>query len=470
MAFSYIYRRLFEVRLLHGYYLDQSETEPFWNLNQSQLEEALSMYDIFQDLEISPDVETSKIIRRNRLLFRRTRTGFIVGIEVKEEVHNNQMLSFPFIPIQDELRLRFRLKVRNPFLWSFTQTRLRPTLSAKYYFTNQEGNGSRSYPMLARRTSDYMPGNWYEMGERVQEVGTTNIYEALMKNDTAPSNANPSWSLVDTNYYYLTEEDRSLIPKRVAYAFPEEALVTDATVSLIGASFNKTHTVSDPAQLRKVELNFYDAPVGEYELLVESLNNNYRDRRMVVLDDALFLGHIDNLHTPVAGLPGGDPENRVIKDVSRVGRQARSREASETDGWIEIIHQPDLNQFRLLEDGGYLRMEGTPGNEQRQHPVFEIALRPRISYWHYISLKGYGSVQNVNGDVSLQVVDGENQLVTTRPRPFLSAGSPVRMTYEVPNTNPVTTIQRRLPNPDNFALKEVDQKTKIGSEVFLNRI
>ncbi len=471
MAFSYIYRRFFEVELLHGFYLDRSAAEPYWNLSDNQKAVALGAYDIGRDLDIVPTPETAAALKNFRILFKKTPLGFMAGIEVKEATGaDNRLLSLPVIPIPDDFVLRFRLVLRNPWFWNFTHSRLRPSLPGKFYFTNHASDGQRVFPDLAIITPDHLPGKWYELGERVA-TDTGLVYEAQMKTNSIPGDAGAPWSLVDLHHFYLTDQDRNLIPSRIAYSFPAESGATHADFHLQkdGADAIPIQAFDNPAGLRQVDLDFHSAAPGSYQLVV-TCDDGYADTMPVVINDELYLGKIDQLSAPLEELPGANPDNRFVKAVNRSERQQLSKTAQETAGILEIRHQPGLDRYRLLEDGGHLRMEGPPGNQVRTPPVFRLSLRARPTYWHYIHSSGFAGISNVAGDVALRPVDGQNRLVSLLPHPLLNDRSrEIKLAYEIDGA-PVVFREKKLPNPDNYVLKECEQRTKICSEIFLNGI
>ena len=82
-------KRLFEVHLLHDYYLTGVDGESFFELPADQkapfLKERLyyDQYRLLKEVTVSPTARCQELLRANKLFFANTRLGFIVGVEVK---------------------------------------------------------------------------------------------------------------------------------------------------------------------------------------------------------------------------------------------------------------------------------------------------------------------------------------------------------------------------------------------------
>ena len=74
------YKRLFEVRLLHHYWLDEGATAFDLITDQAKKEARLQAYDVRPILAVRPTSATEDALRAFRCLFRQTTLGFIVGV------------------------------------------------------------------------------------------------------------------------------------------------------------------------------------------------------------------------------------------------------------------------------------------------------------------------------------------------------------------------------------------------------
>ncbi|NDV09387.1 hypothetical protein GXW84_33820 [Rhodococcus sp. IEGM 248] len=73
------YTRLFEVRVMHHFWLDEGATA-FSDLAPERQQRRLSDYDVRRILEIRPDTATAATIARLRGVFRSTSVGFLVAV------------------------------------------------------------------------------------------------------------------------------------------------------------------------------------------------------------------------------------------------------------------------------------------------------------------------------------------------------------------------------------------------------
>ncbi|UWX56705.1 hypothetical protein NY406_05430 [Chlorobaculum sp. MV4-Y] len=72
------YRKLFEVRIVHHYWLDNGTTL-FDRLSDEQQERYLLNYDVKAFLEIKPTAATERTMKTYQVIWRKTKTGFIVA-------------------------------------------------------------------------------------------------------------------------------------------------------------------------------------------------------------------------------------------------------------------------------------------------------------------------------------------------------------------------------------------------------
>lgn len=83
MSFEFSYGLLFEVTLLHNYFLNNAE-ETYESMSPTDKEKMIQKYSIDSFISITPTTETASIIRNHKLLFKKTKTGFCVYVKVKE--------------------------------------------------------------------------------------------------------------------------------------------------------------------------------------------------------------------------------------------------------------------------------------------------------------------------------------------------------------------------------------------------
>lgn len=179
------YKVLFEVRILHDYYLEDNLGKSFYELDPTAQNALLisklrdRKYDILKDLEILLSPADSIIFKNFHLKMVKTPTGFYLGAEVKPPVvfDGKERFSMQITP-PDDIQLTFGLAATSGFFSSITNVRAdRDTTSPLYYFTNA---GNHSGTSLSVPVSPIAGGTTYEMGDLAQIGG--NIHQATERN------------------------------------------------------------------------------------------------------------------------------------------------------------------------------------------------------------------------------------------------------------------------------------------------
>ncbi|MDZ4153854.1 MAG: hypothetical protein U1E01_22495, partial [Methylicorpusculum sp.] len=88
------YRRLFEVRILHHYWLDQGATAFDLISVPRKKEQRLQDYDVRSLLEIMPSPATVKLLKAHRAVFCKTALGFITAVPEQAVISGNTMFEF----------------------------------------------------------------------------------------------------------------------------------------------------------------------------------------------------------------------------------------------------------------------------------------------------------------------------------------------------------------------------------------
>jgi hypothetical protein len=94
------YKRLFEVRLLHHYWLDDGSAL-FDTLPESRKTKLLLTYDSRSFLEVKPTSGTSNKLKALKGVFKQTSLGFLVAVSMSKIVSDDEVFSF-VITIKDD--------------------------------------------------------------------------------------------------------------------------------------------------------------------------------------------------------------------------------------------------------------------------------------------------------------------------------------------------------------------------------
>jgi len=158
-----IYNILFSIELGHDYY------------NNSVIP--------FNDIEVSPDEETTRILNGHRILYRKLKNRLVALVEIRA--------GKPFIQIAPDTRFRFYLTLKKPDFFNISSLPFFNTQGKIYYFTNKVNNekGDRLY--LNKPIPPYDSTIEYEMCLMVKQG--TKIFEAIKKVQVNTPPANPSF-------------------------------------------------------------------------------------------------------------------------------------------------------------------------------------------------------------------------------------------------------------------------------------
>ena len=434
-----IFKRLFEVRVLHGYYLDywlEKGGAPalFYDYHQDEQNELLeSRYDIRRDLHIEPTAVTLRQMKGLGIQWRPTPMGLLIGLEVN--IGANGTFA-PKADLPTNLSWTFVLRTRNPYLYSITNHALRATLPAIYYFTNRAGIGEgKKYPSLSTLPPNFSPRTW-EMGELIRPTSGVLTVPSAKKTTIVQSDFGDI-----PNHDWANSADRTALPKVFNYRFDPlyniANPVMDAAFTLADGNGNEVKsiqrnfaTATAPSQLL-LDFSTHDKQPGEvkprpiangwYRLTVR-LNNVVFEERTVWLSSDLS-------------------DNQSIFGI------------------VEITAHHTASGFHLIESDGSLRRITTAG--QPQPPVFQIRLAARRTYWRYYLQKAKINNQPYSEVDFLDTPPLKKQLVTKAARQLSAARNPVLLQA----AGPSPPLGIALPNPERLEL--VYDQGQYYSELFL---
>lgn len=112
------YETLFEVQLLHRYFLNVGLTEFDLAPETPAVKAARRAYDVRQWLRLEPSAATQELLRNQRLLFRPTPEGFRVLVAVK--LNPATQLPVPFIALPPSLNFNFLAHHADPDFFLYT--------------------------------------------------------------------------------------------------------------------------------------------------------------------------------------------------------------------------------------------------------------------------------------------------------------------------------------------------------------
>lgn len=431
---SILFKRLFEVQVLHDYYLTATDGTSFYEKNKSEKHDTLvkklsgNVYDVRDLFVVQPTASTNRKLGEYKLKMAMTAMGFIVGAEVTVEKQAGETVYKPIRVFGEDLVLSFSIRPSISFFGSMTNLSLRPPLPARYYFTNKDKDefdegmipNYTSLP-LSKIPFSHQAGMLHEMGAIVDFAGT--IREAIQETDG--TNAS-HWETI-SDKRVVTNADLVLLPHKFSVPIKKEAAITQANFVLedTAAAVIKTIARSGATVLEDVLLDFTRVddtdvtsdviPDGHYTLKVK-LGGGPEIAYPVYLNDPLY-----------------------NKDYL---------------GAIEIRADELNSPFSLLDAGGFLKTRINALNEKIPHPVFEVRFKNRKTYWRYNQENDFSAAEVAATAAHLQ--HQPPKLVSIKPKPLTAT--------LVPFVNGVSLM---LPHPKVPSVKV--QGDKIFSEIYINQ-
>ena len=428
-----VYKRLFEVRILHDYYLSKPDLTSLYALSTADqlnfLNDRLTtgQYDVRQYLDVMPAEATRTFMRNHHIRMTALPSGFLVGMEVTPQITNTGEEEYlPVIPVSPDLHLTFHLKAQTTRFSTFTNLKMRRADPAHYYFSNTNEDGLKVYPSLSRPVAPFRLGTTYETGELA--VVKNELQEAQQETASLKTSF---WKPVGGSGF-ANEQDRLLLPKRYAFTFFQPMSNLVATLRQADGSAVKNISFGAAAASR-IYLDFQqtvsgvgeavaDIPDGLYQL--ELTSDNGSETRSVYLSDEAYQRADAALITIDAGVT--DPAFRVVND-----------------------------------DGTLITRRKANGTLQ-PHPVYEIRFKRRSTYWRYRSDSGVPLATTAQTSSFLSEQDGH--LITQEPRPltrFFTA-----FAFDDPNTDTNESIY--LPNPTGGMVRQ--EAKKLISDIYVSPI
>lgn len=436
---SVIYKILFEVQLLHEYYLQNTKGISFFEQTTDQqradfLMEKLrqDQYRLLRDWDIQPLPATAVLMKNYHLRLLPTATGFKGAMEVKKVMQGSTTAYTPFVPMPPDAAFRFAIVPRNADALAFTSTRMRRTLPAQYYFSNDNTANTKVFPSLSVPVPANDNTRQYEQGE-LSKVGA-DVSEYLNKPGATPNDPS-QWRKIKGNGF-VHEGDRLLLPFVFQYSFPSAVQVTNGTAtleSIAGSmSLQRTFTTSGASQVR---LDF-SGPLPDNSLLADGWYN------LTVTGDNNFAA-----------------QHLVYTSRTEMYKAGNI-------GVIELRADTAGDSFAMLDPDGTLKTKLQPDNTKTPHTIYELRFRSRSSYWRYSPQYGQTLVFSNHANNLLTVADPNGARTTKEPWPF----SFNNRLFPVTENN-ITNYEQLLPNPRGLSLtSDTDQRLYADVVVLLSKI
>ena len=375
------YNILFEVNILHHYFLNRGQKN-FAVMNEKEQAKVLLKYDVQDFLEISPSAKCQRLLERCRCLFKKTSTGIIVGTQAVSK-KGNPKRDKPFCKIANDQVFTFHIYLKDFDLLNYTDLPLTGTADQVYLFSNLKGNGTKAFPSLSTFPDTYTSGQEYLPGDMLIDnpVNPAKLYIANLKTKTDPISSSDWLQENASNGYpmtYTSKKDRiPLVMKQMLYTVKTagvepEILVRTASGTAVEVRIDNLPDVPDT-----IQIDLGGLPEGLYSLHAQSSDHSYQDEIIFYL------------------LQHSEPPFGILR----------------------LAAKSDASEYDLLDSQGYIRS-----------PSYTLRFRNRATYWRYVGerfsassvtaepmpLTRFGVIDNVS------VPDKNGTLVEDLPNPQLN--------------------------------------------------
>lgn len=205
MSFNLTYGLLFEVTLLHNYFLNSGE-DTFAGMSASDKEKMLQKFNSDSFVTLTPTVETNSLLRNYKMAFKPTKTGFRMYIKVKEDDEID-----PFISIPLDMKLDFLIAINDYQFENYTN--LDFVLKQVLLFSNvKPSTEPGTFEYIPKINDNILISNDYLVSEETttnllselqtpERHGVFGIISLTMQGDNTPENiVNNLGKMVSPNF------------------------------------------------------------------------------------------------------------------------------------------------------------------------------------------------------------------------------------------------------------------------------
>jgi hypothetical protein len=418
------YKTLFEVKLLHEFYLTSTSGNTIFSLNSQQdrlqfLTEEFNSEraSLGDNLAFTFPEELEQTYKNYHLKLLSTYSGFKVAIRVNQKTLPDGSLVFePFVPLPDKFGINVLFFKKDNAIDAFTNKRISTAIPATYFFSNNTVIGEPEFPFLTGAIPAVRGSYDYEQGE-LASFGAGNI-AGFYINDFGSQ-----WNDFDGSNF-ANENDRLLLPLQFYYSFPVTSSVTKVLFILknkAGETISSFEFGSD-TKMDKCLIDLF----GIKDLLTAPVT--------AALEDFVF-------QLTVTGNDGYSNTHHIVIHDNFYSR----------DLWGMASVQPKTfnTDFDLFSNEGYLKKRRNAAGIWTDDLVFEIPVKSRFVYLRYINNKGKKLVIDPTTDIPNYLFEYDNKLLTRRPR------SVAQSFFQVKEEG--GTAEKYFPNPTPYNLKKDDK-------------
>ncbi|MBW8333746.1 MAG: hypothetical protein K0M40_17110 [Prolixibacteraceae bacterium] len=276
-----LYKSLFEVNILHHFFLNKGEQE--WDkMSQEDKDRMESKYDIREIFDITPTQESTKALSSHNCIFKKTATGILVGVKAKPDELNPGKFN-SFVPLADDLTFRFLVKLKDLDFMNYTALPLQGTRDKIFVFSNSLNITSNTFPSLSAIPPVFKPANTYMPGDMLSDNtnNPTKLFTALVKTGNNPT-LSADWLTENGNIttplsYVNVNDSYSVANGFFTYTMKVKDAKPIATMKN-SSGFTVTPKMEVlPGNFYTLQIDLLKFPQGIYSIHIDSDNPTYHD-------------------------------------------------------------------------------------------------------------------------------------------------------------------------------------------------
>lgn len=353
MGVTIAYNILFEVKVLHHFFLNKGETG-FDHMSAEEQAQIMLNYDVRDFLEIYPTPDCIRVLDAHKCIFKATSQGIVVGIRA-EANNENPPLFVPFNPFPVDQVFAFAIQLRDMNFLNYTALPFDESSGKAYIFKNFSNGSPLRFPDLSSSPPSFKNGRVYFPGDMVSNDPNnfTSLFTAINKT-TNPTSDTTDWQAEHLSpnvpLNYANSGDRHNVSHgMLLYKVNVPDLAPAITVKTALGSIISPEINILSGDYRTVQIDMRGFPDGFYTVDFESLNPPYTDSFSFYL------------------------------------LQGRTRPF----GILNLAMLSNNPAYNMIDETGCLRS-----------PVYHLRFRNRRTYWRYVG-KNFNSGSVTEGPLPL---------------------------------------------------------------------
>lgn len=386
-----IYKILFEVQVLHEFYLTNQDNTTIFEgtaaarqlfLNDRFLKNARS---ISSDLRYVVPPSMKAVFDKYRLKLVPGYSGFKIGIEVNPVILGGNIKAYrPVVTLPGNLDIQVLLLRKDHIIDIYTNRRMQTNIKTAAYFSNDDVPGAKTFPFLSNPVTAFDAAAVYEQGE-LSSFGVNDTRAYYIDN----GGADQFLPVTAGNYY--NESDNQLTTPYINYTFPTANTVTQAAFTLKDSTNATVQTIQCGNGVKRLYTTQLQFDITKLKTIAGNTIDNTLFYTLEVNAD----GGYSNTHTLLfIKEPAIDP-----KDIW---------------GMVNIKPAPANAAFNIIDGTGLLLTRRDAANTVTvPPPIFEIWIKSRLSFWRYTNMDGGVLKTGTQADL---LFFNNGQLISDNPR------------------------------------------------------